>query len=133
MKPVLLILCLLLAACQTDETVSGQTTAGDIWVLIRIEDVPVDPRITIQFPEEGRVAGQAPCNSYSGAQTAPLPWIDIGPLAVTRRACPHLDLETTYFQSLDKMAFVETLGDTMLMTAEDGTELEFRRDTKRQP
>jgi heat shock protein HslJ len=122
-----LILPLLLSFCAKDETVSGLTTPDAVWQLSAIGGSPVAPRITIRFPEEGKIAGEAPCNSYTAAQAAPVPWIDIGPIAATRRACPGLALETRYLALLEKMEFVEILGDTMLMTAEDGTELEFRR------
>jgi heat shock protein HslJ len=127
MKTFALVICLIISSCQKDETVSGQTQTDDIWILSRIGDLPITTRITIRFPEQGRVAGQAPCNSYSGSQTAPLPWISFGPMAVTRRACPNLELESRYFKALTNMAFVETLGDKMLMSAKDGTEMEFRR------
>lgn len=124
-----LILLTALNACGQDETVSGQTGPDDLWRLIRIGEAPVAERITIRFPEQGRAAGEAPCNSYSSDQTAPLPWIDLGPIAATRRACPALELETRYFELLERMALVEVLGDTLLMTADDGMTLTYRLET----
>lgn len=124
-----LILLFALSACRTDETISGRTGPSDIWVLSHIGDTPVTERITIRFPEQGRVTGEAPCNSYFADQFAPLPWIDLGPVGATRRACPALDLETRYFGLLDRMALVETLGETLLMTADDGMTLTYRLET----
>lgn len=125
-----LILPVALAACAPDETISGQTGPDEVWRLTRIGEAPVAERITIRFPEQGRATGKAPCNSYSASQTAPLPWIDLGPVAATERACPALDLETRYFELLEQMAFVEVLGDTLLMTAEDGMTLSYRLEPR---
>ena len=124
---IALFLILILPACVQDETISGKTAPTDVWRLAAIGTAPVDAGITIRFPEQGRVAGDGPCNSYTAAQTAPLPWIDIGPVIATRRACAELTQEVRYFALLGRMAFVEVLGDTILMTAEDGTALTFRR------
>jgi heat shock protein HslJ len=123
-----LIFLLFLTACQKDETVAGQTSPDTVWVLNRIDDAPMDLRFTIQFQADGHITGQAPCNSYTGTQTAPLPWISFGPIAATRRACPDLWLEAEYFEALGKMAFVEVLGDRMLMTSEEGITMEFKWD-----
>lgn len=124
-----LILTLALAACRPDETISGRTAPSGVWVLSLISETPVTERITIRFPEQGRVTGEAPCNSYFADQSAPLPWIDFGPIGATERACPALDLETRYFGLLERMALVEVLGDTLLMTADDGTTLTYRLET----
>lgn len=121
-----LILTLALTGCLKDETISGRTAPSDVWVLSLIGEATVTERITIRFPEQGRVTGEAPCNSYFAEQSAPLPWIDLGPIGATRRACPTLELETRYFGLLERMALVETLGDTLLMTADDGMTLTYR-------
>ena len=121
-----LILTLALTGCLKDETISGRTAPSDVWVLSLIGEAAVTERITIRFPEQGRVTGEVPCNSYFAEQSAPLPWIDLGPIGATRRACPALELETRYFGLLERMALVETLGDALLMTADDGMTLTFR-------
>lgn len=124
-----LILALALAGCLKDETISGRTAPSDVWVLNLIGQTPVTERITIRFPEQGRVTGDAPCNSYFAEQSAPMPWIDLGPIGATRSACPALNLETRYFGLLEQMALVEVLGNTLLMTAEDGMTLTYRLET----
>lgn len=126
MLRISLILLIALASCRKDETISGRTGPSDVWVLNQISEAPVAERITIRFPEQGRVTGEGPCNSYFADQSAPLPWIDLGPIGATRRACPVLALETRYFGLLEQMSLVETLGDTLLMTADDGATLTYR-------
>lgn len=121
-----LILPIALAGCLKDETVSSRADPSDVWLLTRIGDTPVTERITIRFPEQGRATGEAPCNSYFANQTAPLPWIDLGPIGAMRRACPALALESRYFGLLEQMALVAVLGDTLLMTADDGMTLTYR-------
>ncbi len=127
MKYLALTTIAMLAACQTDETISGQTSATDTWQLTQMNGTTVATTITLTFPEKGRIAGQAPCNSYFASQTAPLPWFEVKAIAATKRACPELKLESTYFQTLEKMTLIERSGDTLLLS-NDGTEtLEFKR------
>ena len=63
--------------------------AGARWRLRDLAGVPVSVEAWIRFGDGGRVAGHAGCNRFSGrakdaAQTLPL-----GPLAMTRMACPE--------------------------------------------
>ena len=127
MKYLDLFAALTLIACQKDETISGQTLPSDTWVLAQMKGETITTPITLTFPEKGKIAGQAPCNRYFAAQNAPLPWFEVGAIGATKRACPKLKLETTYFQTLTKMTLIERTGDTLLLSS-DGTEtLEFIR------
>lgn len=119
-----------LVACGPDETISGQVDPADVFALTRFNGKSVGEEITITFPEEGKIAGQAPCNSYFAAQKAPLPWFEAGPIAATRRACPALELETQYFDALGQMTLVERTGDVLILSTEGADSLEFRRKTK---
>ena len=123
-----LILLALLSACQKDETVSGQTNSADVWVLQTPNETPFKPRVTIEFPEEGRIAGQAPCNRYFATQTAPLPWLEIKQIGSTKMACPGLDLETQYFGVLQKMTTVEVTGDTLVLKSDGGETLVYKKN-----
>ena len=116
---------LALAACQI-ETISSHAKPDEVFVLTRFNDMPMAERITLQFPERFRIAGQGPCNRYFAEQPEPLPWFDLGPIGATRRACPALDLEQRYFAALDAVQFAERAGDVVLLTNESGLELVFR-------
>ncbi|GGA05886.1 META domain-containing protein [Neptunicoccus cionae] len=121
-----LAFALSLSACQKDETISGVSGPDDQWLLVRMNDVPVETPITLTFPETGRLAGQAPCNSYFGEQTAPLPWFETGAVGATRRACPEMELEGRYFKAFSEMSMIERKGDTLLLSNDSGGELEYR-------
>ena len=116
---------LFLFACQKDETISGLTSPTETWHLTSLNGTVISEPVTLTFPEKGRIAGQAPCNSYFATQTAPLPWFEVGPIGATKRACPSLALEGRYFQALAAANLIERQGDVLLLSGE-GVTLEFR-------
>jgi len=120
-----LILLSILTACFNDETVSGQTDGTDIWVLKTMNEVNVATLVTISFPEEGRIAGQAPCNRYFGNQTVPLPWFEVKGLGATKMACPELAMEGQYFDLLQKMTTAEITGNTLILKSDNGQTLVY--------
>lgn len=121
----LLIAMSILGYCK-DETVSGHGGAGATWVLHSIDGTPFAARASLQFPEEGGLAGEAPCNRYSGTQTLPYPWFRAEALITTKRACPDLEAEIHYLRALADMTLVEVTGDTLLLTNDAGREMVFR-------
>ena len=128
MKPLFLIpaiTALFLSACK-DETISGYADTGASWSLVEVDGVAFQAKATLGFPEKGRIVGNGPCNSYSAAQSAPYPWFDTGPIAATRRACPDLPSETTFFDALAQMSIVEVSGNTLILSNEDGREMVFK-------
>lgn len=116
-----------LAACAGDETISGYADREATYRLTELGGRPFAATATIRFPDEGRITGEAPCNSYSGTQAAPYPWFDPGPIAATRRACPDLDAEAAFFAALEAMTLAEVTGDVLILTDADGREMVFRR------
>lgn len=129
MKALILALPLMasLMAWLKDETVSG-ISQGDLWVLQEIDGAPVSVRVTLSFPEEGQVQGEAPCNSYFADQRAPLPWFEAGPIAATKRACPELELEAQYLSALQAVNLAEITGDVMLLSEGERLRLRFLKD-----
>ncbi|SFR31890.1 META domain-containing protein [Litoreibacter janthinus] len=125
MKHLALIALVLLAACK-DETISGYAADGAIYSLRTINGVAFEARATLSFPEEGKIAGQAPCNRYSGAQVAPYPWFDVERVISTRMACPDLKAESAFFRSLESMTLSETAGTTLILSNDRGDEMVFR-------
>ncbi|UWR22909.1 META domain-containing protein [Sulfitobacter sp. S190] len=116
----------LLGACQGDETVRAYGGADRVWLLETLDGAPFADRATLTFPETGRIAGDAPCNSYTAAMTAPYPWFDTGPIAATRRSCPALAAETAYLAALDAAALSEVAGDTLILSNTDGLSMVFK-------
>lgn len=108
-----------------DETISGYADPDVTWTLIELGGAPFKARATISFPEEGRIAGEAPCNSYRATQSAPYPWFEAGAIAATRRACPELAAEAAFFDALARVTLAEVAGEVLILSAEDGFEMVF--------
>jgi len=123
---VLCSLSLLVSACQKDETVAGYGAADRLWVLQELDGAAFPARATLTFPERGKIAGQAPCNSYRASMESPYPWFRAGPIAATRRACPELDAERRFLESLAAMTQSEVLGGTLILSDETGREMVFK-------
>ena len=111
--------------CGGDETLTGYGAADVEWQLQEIAGERFAARATLSFPEEGKLSGDAPCNSYTGRQTAPYPWFQATDIAVTRRACPDLPAETRFLQELGAMTLAEVVGDTLILSDDDGREMVF--------
>ncbi|NNE81738.1 MAG: META domain-containing protein [Silicimonas sp.] len=126
-RVLVLSLVLPFAGC-ADETVSGYADPDAVYVLAEIDGKAFDARASISFPETGRAFGEAPCNRWSADQTAPYPWLALGPIAATRRACLAMADEQVFFAALADMTLVEVQGDTLILSSEDGTEMIFRAE-----
>lgn len=120
-----LLLSLTLFGCNEDKSPSGYADQGAEYVLREINGASYPERATLIFPEEGRIAGSAPCNSFSGTLLAPYPWFELGPLAVTRRACPDLPAESQFFTALQRMKLIEFSGSVLILSTTEGEEMIF--------
>ena len=123
LRPALLLMAAL-GACRGDETVSAYAGPGP-WRLVSIDGAPYAAGAVLEFPEAGIVEGEAPCNRFSAAQTAPYPWLDLGPVAATRRACLDLDAEQAFFEALGAMTLAEAQGDVLILSNDAGREMVF--------
>ncbi|WP_425085645.1 META domain-containing protein [Ruegeria profundi] len=112
--------------CDRDETVAAYGASDWSWVLREIDGQPFEASVILQFPEEGKIAGNAPCNSYNGTLNAPYPWFAIKDLAATRAACAALEAEGVYFAALLAMTQSEVSGDVLILRNEDGHEMVFK-------
>ncbi|MGR3291115.1 MAG: META domain-containing protein [Paracoccaceae bacterium] len=126
MLRLFLILPILLAACLNDETISGYTDPDAVYHLEELGGSVFTARATISFPEQGRIAGKGPCNSYSASQNAPYPWLELGLIAATRAACSDLATERAFFQTLGQMTLIEVLGDIVILRNDARREMIFR-------
>ena len=116
-----------LSACVADETLSGYAGAGSRWELREIDGTPFPAAAFLEFPEPGVIAGEAPCNRFSGRQTAPYPWFQVERLLATRRACPALAAEQLFLDALAKVTLAEVQGDTLLLSDPAGPVMVFER------
>ncbi|SLN29245.1 META domain-containing protein [Pseudooctadecabacter jejudonensis] len=114
-----------LTACLADETVSGYADPSATYHLIELDDAPFSATATIAFPQEGRVAGNGPCNGYSSIQTVPYPWFNLEFIRATRRACPELAEEAAFFAALQDMTLAEASGGVLILSNEEGRSMVF--------
>jgi heat shock protein HslJ len=121
----LIILLALLGACREDESVRAYGGADKEWHLVELNTQPFTAKATLTFPEEGRIAGNAPCNSYTGSMTVPYPWFEADAIAATKRACPDLVAESAYFEALGAATLSEILGNVMILSNTDGLSMVF--------
>lgn len=126
--PTQLILALILTftVLQPDETLRRYGAAGKTWHLEVLQGSPFDPAMTLSFPSRNILAGQGPCNSFRATNTTPYPWIRVGPIATTRRACPDLQAETAAFAALRAARIVVIEGDTMTLSDEEKPLMVFK-------
>lgn len=119
---------LMLAACFGDETLYSYGAAGKTWRLVELRDARFTSKATLTFPEAGHISGEAPCNPFNATQEAPYPWFAAGPIVTTRMACPDLAAERAFLDALAAATLSEVLGDTLLLSDEDGVLLTFKSD-----
>lgn len=121
-------LCLaavMLGGCFQDETLAAYGAEGKTWHLHSIDGADFAPRATIIFGEKGGVSGQGPCNSWFGTQTAPYPWFALENIGASKKACPALPQESTYFAALRDMSLAEVSGDILILSNDAGRRMEF--------
>lgn len=125
---ILLSTLVLLSACRKDETLTAYGAADEIWRLVEMDGLSTPYTATLRFPEPGVIAGEAPCNSFTGAMTVPYPWFEATRIVATRRACPDLSSEAAYLAALSDMTLSEVLGDTLILSTPEGRKMLFKAD-----
>ena len=103
-------------------TVTGYNTGTEA-----VTSVILDSEITLQFADDGSVAGNAGCNQYSGGYTVGEDGADsitIGPLAVTQMACVEpdgvMDQESQFLAALEAAGSWQFVGDRLELRSADG-------------
>lgn len=92
-----------------------------------ISDDPALQRVTLEI-EGKRVSGKGPWNRYFRSITRPNTGsngIQIGPLASTKMACPHLSAEHIYFQELQRGSGVTIMHDGLIIKTTHNSKLIF--------
>ncbi|MEM1388620.1 MAG: META domain-containing protein [Pseudomonadota bacterium] len=125
MQWILVLITFAMEHWPRDETISGYADRGAVYRLIEIGGQPAPADATIRFTEKGRIDGTGPCNSYAAAQTAPYPWIEVGAMASTRKACPDLAFETEFFEALQAVTLAEVSGPIVILSDPPNLELVF--------
>lgn len=85
--------------------------------------VPDDVDAHIEFLPEGRLAGRAGCNRYSGSWARQGHDLRFGRIAATRMACAGaaMDIENRLFEMMDKVVRQDRPDErTLIMVTGDG-------------
>jgi heat shock protein HslJ len=123
---ILTVLAVILSVGSTAGAQTGPSVAEGpgVWRLIGLNGEPPKNTITLAFTNDGRIAGQAPCNTYFAAATVEGERIAISGIGATRRACDGLDEEGRYLQALSRVTRIERQIVRMTLTA-PGVQLDF--------
>ncbi|MGV6805334.1 MAG: META domain-containing protein [Ruegeria sp.] len=125
LRLTLILPAIALSQCDRDETVAAYGAGDRSWILQEIDGKTYEASAMLSFPETGKIAGHAPCNSYNGTLNAPYPWFEVTDLTATRAACAGLEAEGYYFAALMAMTQSEVSGDVLILRNEDGHEMVF--------
>ena len=117
-----------LAGC-AGETVD--VLVGPAWTVREIDGaaLPEDAPPTLEFAANGRVAGRAPCNRFTGSYTLRGDELSFSQLAMTRMACapPLMERERTFVALLGAVRRFERTGDSLILRTDDGRAITARR------
>ncbi len=119
---IITALLLMLTVFRPDETLRRYGGADITWEVVTLRGVPFDAPATITFPSRNKVTGTGPCNSFTSTNTTPYPWIELGPIAATRRTCGDIIAESRFFEALRK-ARVAVIEDNRLILSTEEHEL----------
>lgn len=123
---LIIALMLMLTVFRPDETLRRYGAADITWQVETLRGVPFDAHATISFPRRDKVVGSGPCNRFTSTNTTPYPWIELGPIAATRSACPDLIAEQRFFEALRKARIAVIEDDRLILSTESNELLVFK-------
>lgn len=96
------------------------TLEGTTWKLSKMEGIPAtaidgeSDAFTLVFnAADTMVAGRTNCNRFFGKYEAGEGKLELGPLGMTRMACPDMEFENAFVQMLDEVDRYEISGTTL--------------------
>ncbi len=118
---------ILSGAVNVQDCRGGAAFAGK-WRVTAIygEEVQSVRPVTVEFLDgSSRVTGFAGCNRFSGSYTETGESLKLGPIAATKMACagPGMATESRFLKALSAVAGHRMEGETLELTAADGTVL----------
>ena len=117
---------LIAAACASSAPQNELT--GTHWRVATLGGETVGERPpTIEFAGD-RIVGTGGCNRYFGAYSLDGQAISVGAVGSTEMACepPIMQRETSFFGALSASRTYRRLGDTLILTADDGATIVLR-------
>jgi len=120
--PLLLLITFTSLAMETNQ--SSASLPGSAWQVTTFAgQTPLaDHPITLEFDNEGNIAGNASCNRFGGTCQINGDKIEIGPLRTTRRACEPdiMEQEHKFLALLGAVTAWSIEGDELVLSAPEG-------------
>ena len=87
--------------------------------------IPEDSGIFVSFAVDGGIKGRGGCNNFFGSLEQTESGIEIGPLGVTRMACPPpiMNRETAFLEALQKTRDFQANDESMRLLDDEGNVL----------
>ncbi len=105
----------------------GAALTGINWRPITLgnEAIPEDSGIFVSFAVDGGIKGRGGCNNFFGSLEQTESGIEIGPLGVTRMACPPpiMNRETAFLEALQKTRDFQANDESMRLLDDEGNVL----------
>lgn len=105
------------------DVVTVADLADHEWMAAVISGEPVanGTQVTLGFSGDGQISGHAPCNAYTGSYTLEDGQLSVGPLALTRKACPpSVMTQEQAFISVLQAASLARINEEGVLVLEDG-------------
>jgi putative lipoprotein len=121
----------------SDAGAAVEPIPGGAWRLVAIErpgaaeeTIAAESRYTIEFTPDGRVAGQAHCNRYTGAYQQPEGRrLTVGAVVGTLAACPQPSIADEYLRAIGAVTEYELRGEALRLSFQGNGWLTFARDS----
>lgn len=105
----------------------GADLTGISWRPITVgnEAMPEDSGIFVSFEVDGSIKGHGGCNKFFGSLEQTETGIEVGPLGMTRMACPPpiMNRETAFLEALQKTTGFQVNNDSMRLVDDEGSVL----------
>jgi heat shock protein HslJ len=128
-------LALLPAGCGTTDVAEAEALgpAGPVWIAEAVGGtaLPNEPAVTLQLGADGRAAGKAGCNQYSGPYQLGDGTLSFGAMISTKMACdePVMAIEQAYLAALANVTRYEVRNESeLLLLAADDSRIRLRRE-----
>ena len=105
----------------------NESIAGTKWIQPIEGDAADKPRL--EFSADGRVTGYTGCNSVSGTWRVDGDVVRLGPLVMTKRACPGVrdDLERKFLEAVNAEGSLSIESGRLIAQGKGGARLELSR------
>ena len=107
-----------------DETISGYAAPGATWGLTALNGTPFDGQADLSFPEQGQIAGLAPCGAFTARQAAPYPWFELAAGSLSAPGCDS-PANDPVLAALSRMEIAEVSGPVLILSTEAGAQMLF--------